>query len=60
MRNEFPVCLLTFDAVEIFTDSCYPIGVTHRDNGRSQFLRAEVQVVNAAPFIDDEFAGCYG
>jgi len=53
--NEFAVLGLVFDGVEMTADSGYPIGVAYGEDGGGQLFGTEVQVVDGAAAIDNEF-----
>src|ERR1700722_12686980 len=54
--HEFPVLGAVFDGVEMAANAVYSVGIANGDDGRGQFFGAEVEVVDSAALIDNEFA----
>ena len=54
--HEFPVLGAVFDGIKMPADAVYAVGVANGDDGRSQFFGPEVEVVDGAAVIDNEFA----
>ena len=54
--HEFPVLGAVFDRVEMPANAVYTVGIANGDNGRGQFFGSEIEVVDSAAFIDNEFA----
>ena len=56
MGYEFAVLGAVFDRVKMPADAFYAVGIANGDDGGGQFFGSEVEVVDGAAFIDNEFA----
>ena len=56
MGYEFAVLGAVFDGVEMAADAIYAVGIADGNDGGGQFFGSEIEVVDGAAFIDNEFA----
>jgi len=50
--------LFDFNAVEIFTHNRYPARIADEKNFMRQFIRAQIEMINGTPAVDDETFSC--
>ena len=55
MGNKFTVLIFEFYGVKMFAYFLYPVGIANGNNSFGNFFRTQIQMVNSATGIDDQF-----